>query len=236
MTTSKILAPLALLVGWAAPSVVLAGYDAAADFSATTNPNGVWSYGQEPTLGGTFSLLTTKGNVSGIDYWNAGGGGLTPPEVFHNGTSQAISYSTITIQPGQLAFHPGPQDQFTTIRFTSPVAGSFSLASSFTGIDVAGTTTDVHVLLNGTSLFGGLVNGYGNTATFDSTITLNVGDILDFEVGYGTNNNYTSDSTGISAVLTPSIVPEPASITLLAVGLAGACHAARRRKQADAIG
>ena len=37
------------------------------------------------------------------------GGRLIPPVVFYNGTSQAISFESVTIQAGQLAFHPGPR-------------------------------------------------------------------------------------------------------------------------------
>lgn len=36
-------------------------YDAAADFSPTSNPNGVWSYGWSATLGGAFQLYTQSG-------------------------------------------------------------------------------------------------------------------------------------------------------------------------------
>jgi hypothetical protein len=38
-------------------------FNAAADFSATKNPNGVWSYGWSPTLGGTFVLDADHQNI-----------------------------------------------------------------------------------------------------------------------------------------------------------------------------
>ncbi len=231
--TSRLLGAVLLLV-LTTPSLVVAGYDAAADFSATSNPTGVWSYGEEATLGGSLSLYTANASGAGIDYWNGSGGvGLnSPPFVLHNGTNQAISIGSIIVQAGQLAFHPGQQDQYSIIRFTSPVAGTFSLVSSFTGIDIGGTTTDVHVLLDGSSLFGGSVNGYGGTTAFNSSITLHVGDIIDFAVGYGSNGTYNNDSTALSAVLTPTTVPEPASIFLLFVGLSAVCYRATHGKSA----
>ena len=127
------------------------------------------------------------------------------------------NYTSFSIQPGQLAFHPGPQDQYSVIRFTNPIAGTYELASTFTGIDHDGpTTTDVHVLLNGVSLFSDLVNEYGVPHIFSTTLAINAGDRLDFEVGYGTNQNYYYDSTGIAAQMV--MVPEPATITLLLGG------------------
>jgi hypothetical protein len=71
------------------------------------------------------------------------------------------------------------------IRFTAPDAGTFVLATSFTGIDFAGpTTTDVHVLLNGSSIFDGNVDGFGpgSGPSFTTTLTLHAGDTVDFAV------------------------------------------------------
>jgi len=36
-----------------------ANYDPAADFSLSSNPNGLWSYGYSITLGGAFTLHQT---------------------------------------------------------------------------------------------------------------------------------------------------------------------------------
>jgi hypothetical protein len=197
-------------------------YDAAADFSATSNPNGVWSYGYSTTLGGTFNLYTTHGDFpnlngtpTGLDSWDKDNG-FQPPAVLHNGTNAPIIInSTALYNPGQLGFHPGPNGENSVIRFTAPATTTYSLASSFTGIDEEGTTTDVHVFVNGVSIYSNLINGYGAVDTFSTSLSLNAGAHVDFIVGYGSNGNYNFDSTGLTATLVT--VPEPTSFVLAAI-------------------
>jgi hypothetical protein len=218
-------------------------YNDAADFSATTNPNDVWSYGYlaagSSPVSSTFTAYGDKGTVGGsIEYWNISGGGLNPPEIFYNSSNNVVQYSTITMQPHQAAFHPGPSDQYSDYRFIAPQSGTYTLSVTFIGIDDGGTTTDVHVLENGTSLFIGNINGYGNTATFSTTLTLANAALIDFAVGYGSNHNYFDDSTGINATLTltGASVPEPGSIILLGegslslLGCVGGYGSRRRRR------
>ncbi len=229
-TLLKLVLPLSLVIS---PGTVGAStvYNNAADFSATNNPTGVWSYGYLSATSSpdpaTFTLYTANGTVTGgggsIDYWNVSGGGLNPPEIFYNPNNNVVTYSTITMQPYQAAFHPGPNDQYSDYRFAAPQAGSYSLSVSFTGIDVHGTTTDVHVLSGATSLYSSFINGYGETESFSTTLTLAAGALVDFAVGYGQNGDYYDDSTGIDATLTlnGASVPEPASPLLLATGSLG---------------
>ena len=106
------------------------------------------------------------------------------------------------LQPGQGGFHPGPNGEYSDYRFTVPVAGSYSLAAIFTGIDFAGgTTTVVYVLVNGQSLFKGNINGYLDQASYSATLNLNAGEIVDFAVVYGPDHTYFYDSTGLDATL-----------------------------------
>ena len=215
-------------------------YDAAGDFSASANPNGVWSYGYENTLGGTLNLYTAQftptANIAG---WNNNISADVPLVIKNFGTTADSSFADIVLQAGQLAFHPGPQDQFSVVRFTAAQDGLFSLTSGFVPVTTDGTTTDVHVLENGLSLFDGNVSGTYNapngTSYNNDALSLHAGDTLDFAVGYGADGNYGSDSTGISATLVAAPVPE-ASTTIslglmLALGL-GAVAVARRRKTA----
>ena len=63
----------------------------------------------------------------------------------------------ITWPAGHLAFHPGPANEFSVVRWTAPAAGDAEVAAAFTGL-AERATTDVHVLHNGRPLFDGVLN------------------------------------------------------------------------------
>jgi hypothetical protein len=100
------------------------------------------------------------------------------------------------------------------VRWTAPSVGEYGLQGQFSGIDTAGTTTDVYIIRNyGTPsqsiYFSGVVNGYssspsGNAPFFLDFVARNVGDTIDFIVGPGTNATTgqvspANDSTGLVA-------------------------------------
>ena len=143
-----------------AATITLGGIesDVALDFSPTNNPNGVWQYGWSDTLSSPFVLSTHPAVRDGIDTWR---GDLAPdgnPGEYHNGTTSVIVLGdTSPMEPGQFALHPGPGGEYAIVRYVAPQAGEAFIASAFAGLDLFGTTTDVHVLLNGTSIFDGVV-------------------------------------------------------------------------------
>jgi hypothetical protein len=209
-----------LSAGYAAQATT---FDVAADFSATNNPNGVWSYGWSSTLTSAFNLYPNNGKVDeiiNIDIWADFGhfsSYYPTPQVAHNGTGSINNdHWTITWQAGQFSLHPGDGGEYSHARWTAPDAGTIDIASMFTGIDhYFGTTTDVHVLHNGISLFDGLVNGFGNTSSFSTTVTVGKGDIIDFAVGYGINQSHTCDTTALSATI--SFIPEPSGMVWVSI-------------------
>ena len=90
------------------------------------------------------------------------------------------------------------------LRLTAPtrVSGQFYALDD----NATGTTTDVWLLQNNerTGSFSGKVDYYGGvkSASFTSTVSqLKKGNTLDFQVGYGANENYEYDSTGLVAII-----------------------------------
>lgn len=202
-------------------------YDPTADFSLAGNPNGPWSYGYSLTLGGPLIPHASSGSGGGLDYWN------TPisiglPWVARNTTAAPINWAGTTVfAPGALSLHPGPSGEVAILRFTVPAAGQYLITGSFFGQDYIGTTTtDVHLLLNGTSIFDDTVSDFSVNHAFNTTVTLAAGAQLDFAVGFGSNGNYLYDSTGLSGLIT--LVPEPSTLALVGLAAAMLCRFRKR--------
>jgi hypothetical protein len=182
-------------------------YDVAADFSTNSNPNGVWSYGYATNLGGSLILYTdtSYSTESVIGWWH--NIAYQTPAIFYNRTDHATTAGdgTPNLGPHQAVFHPGPDNEYSTYRFTAPAAGNYLLQASFVGADIVGTTTDVHVLVNDSLILDGSVNGFGpgTGPSFSTNLVLQANDRVDFEVGDGTSGFF-YDSTGIQATLTSS--------------------------------
>ena len=193
----------------AAAIVAPATYNVASAFSAINNPNGVWNYGWSSTLGSTFNpgIAFVR---SGLKGW---AGGIAPdknPSVLHNGNTFPVSLANnLSIPAGALVMHPGPNDEKQIVRWTAPSSGTYTIKATFTRMHTGGT--DVHILLNGSSIFSGAVIAQSQLASFSSALAnVNTGDTIDFVVGFGGDRNYFSDSTRVQAVIT-SIVASPST-------------------------
>jgi hypothetical protein len=186
-------------------------YNNAAQWSAINNPNGVWSYGylapsSSPAIpdASTFKLYTEQVQVpvtSGfIGDWRIPGS--AGPNAVYNPLAQIVSVGTIAWQPHQASFHPGPNGEYSSYRFTAPTAGDYSLSATFSSIDtVGGANKDIHVLVNGSELYDDTIPGsYGSTKTFSKAVSLAKGDRVDFVVGFGTGP-YFFDTTALDATL-----------------------------------
>jgi len=201
-------------------------YDAAADFSTGSNPNGVWSYGYESSS--TFTLFNTVGNTAGlIDYQKDAG--IDSLGVYKNIAGSTTNYGTVSLDAYELVQHPGNSAERSIVRFTAQTAGTYSVSVAYKGVDWVGpTSSDASLNVNGVSQFAGNVNGFGATSLigYTSTFVLAAGDTIDSSVGFGGNGNYYYDSTGVSFRV--ESVPEP--MTMAALGLGAATLLRRRRK------
>ncbi|NJM52197.1 MAG: hypothetical protein HC846_01675 [Blastocatellia bacterium] len=132
--------------------------------------------------------------------------------VAKNMTGAGLVYQGVINQPADmLNLHPGVNGEKATVRWVAPQVGYYRLEGRFQGIDIAGTSSDVSINWNVSTIWSNNINGFGSTATFDLIVDVSAGTTLDFVVGYGSNNNYFNDSTGLAVNITQITVPPPPS-------------------------
>jgi len=142
---------------------------------------------------------TQAGSLAGIESWH--NTARVDPCVTRNGTDHVIKGLGITWQPGQLAFHPGRDGEYSVVRWTAPDEEKVEISAAFESI-AERATTDVHVLHNGQALFDGLINvkDGGPQTQFQISLTVKRGDTVDCAVGYG-NGNYGADTTALNVTI-----------------------------------
>jgi PEP-CTERM motif len=195
---------------WAMPS----------GFSTTANPNGPWSWGQSDAAGdlGSFELFTNRTMLleAPLPLWTMpGDNNQNNASAFINTLTTAYRY----VQPGEMDVSPGPDLHMAVVRWTSPISGPVTLVGSFGagdhGSGIEGNV-DVHVITtNGAGTVTGDLFDVLNTPStqpFNLTTTVAAGNTVDFVVGNAGNWYY--DSTPITVTITP----EPATLSLLALG------------------
>jgi hypothetical protein len=214
---------LGLMVGTA--WLASAQFDPSAQFSPTSNPNGVWTYGYESVpIGSPFNLLTLPLPVPSapgpfIDSWQSPAFGAVG--VFHNGTaasqSVTIGPETSLFNSGMLAMHAGPNDEYGMVQFSAPANGIYTIQGTFEGIDVAGTTSTIFLLHNNVVVAASNIIPFGPPVPLASgPFLLNVGDTLAYAVGGGPFNSMTAL---VNAQVAAVGVPEPSPYALLGLAL-----------------
>ena len=184
--------------------------DFAASFSGTSNPNGVWSYGQFVESTSTFTLFTGQNAASptcGLPYWS----GTGYPYVVANNSGSTVSCGTVTIPNDTLWMHPmNMAGTDSDVRFTAPASGTYEITGSFVSLDT--TTTLDSILVNGTPVFSTFICNPGNGETcaptntrapFSVVKTLSAGNTVDFIVNCcsGSDQTFLFDSTGLSGAI-----------------------------------
>lgn len=193
--------------------------DVASDFSPTSNPNGVWHYGWSRTLGSPFILSSSPAVRERLHTWRGNLAADGNPAAYHNGTRDVIVLGhSARYEPGQFGLHPGPNGEYGIVRYVAPITRDVFIKSVFAGQDFFGTTTDVHVLFNGDSVFDDFVEGAAGSSgvSFARLLSLRQGDTIDFAVGFGRNGSFSNDSTALAATVSP--IPEPSTLLFCSVG------------------
>jgi hypothetical protein len=201
-------------------------FDLSADFAFRDNPNKVWQYGYSATNSlapDEFRVDTQSERVDmqcdstgSIGFWhpseNHGPGPGYYPYVAYNTAKQSqVGCNGWAVRAGEVAMEASNSGQYSLVRFVAPVAGTYKVGAKFAGIHYGLSTTDVHVLRNGTHLFDGDIDGYGGdpafhevqganpTASYSGHIELKANNTVTFAVGYGKNKTNSGDTTGLFA-------------------------------------
>jgi hypothetical protein len=178
-------------------------FSAVGQFSAASNPNGAWSYGNTQTLGGPFNLFTTGGPCCAPDDrfgWYGSFGYPGYPLVFTN------SYLVIV---GLLDLRAGASGEFSVVRWTAPSKGRFDVLGSFVAIQdcLNGTPyANVQVLRNGSSVFHADLICQYQAPVFHFAGKFEAGDTVDFAVGLGADG-FHGEAVGLQANITPITEP-----------------------------
>ena len=193
-------------------------FDLSADFSVAKNPNAVWEYGFSATNSlapDQFQLDQKSVMVGPIGFWhptqgNAPGEGYYPYIAYNSTNDTQVGSKGWAIDAGQIAMEGSITGQYSLVRFTAPRGGSYSVVAKFVGIHFGLSTTDVHVLKNGVSVFDADIDGYGGNPAFHAVqgsnpraeysgqMLLHASDKVTFAVGYGKNKTNYGDTTGLS--------------------------------------
>jgi Immunoglobulin domain len=202
----------ALATGWTAASAQ--NFDLSRDFTTSSNPHGVWSYGWETILGTGFTLVTQPGQGAGdngvpYEYW--GFATSVAPLFFHfplTNTGIAISDGGQGVYPpGTVVFYTGYEGTAQTyglIRFTAPSNGIYRLEIGVRDYLVGPSAgdTEFHVLSNNVPLLRQFLPVPGASG-YTNTLTLAAGTTFDFAVGRGADNVQWGSGLNIRAVVTP---------------------------------
>ena len=204
-------------------------FNAVADFSLASNPNGPWSYLSDD---GSGPQLLTEAVINfatdGADAWFNGLAGPNAVATIRNVTDNPISIPVSTVQPVPLpAFTVLPPNllgmdpesaKSDITRWTAPSAGTWSISGLFQSIVTTDLSHTVEILENSSTvlLAPTVVSPLNQTVDFGASVSLAKGDTIDFIVdGMPVFADF---STGLSATIELTSVPEPSTMILAIVG------------------
>lgn len=178
--------------------VVQTEYNARDEFSLTQGgTSGVWNYGYSTSdTDNTFNLYANNDTVVNCGsamfqrWFDPSSGDLTP-QIARN----TAAVPCISIPPEALFLHPGPTGRRSVLRWTAPAAGTY-LLNGVLGKQNPSATSDLKILKNVTepALFSANFIDGASQHPFNFTVTVAMGDTIDFSVGWG-NGSYSGDAT-----------------------------------------
>jgi probable HAF family extracellular repeat protein len=162
----------------------LTTWDATENFSATRNPNGAWSAGWTPSLGGGLTLFPTTTSLADgvLTAWIDQSINLYNTPILGRNRSSTVFQG---IAPGQLSLHPGCHaGEVAVLRWTASSAGSYGVTGQFFAGDIGDMSAYVLENSNATTpLFSALSTD--DNPTFHLNVQLAAGDYIDFAVANG---------------------------------------------------
>jgi hypothetical protein len=221
LTLRLLLVVLAIAVGGRAEA---ATWDAGRDFAMNEQPDGTqelanpnpvapsWSYGYRATVEGSgltlFAPADHTNDIFGTNNFDGWQHMDDPPLVGVNaGSGPASFFFGLPFNPGEMVLSPGQDLSVPVVRWTAPAAGTYKISVDWRDIHtIVFDGGSGHVVVNGSSIYNATWTGTPNAAADASTtqtVSLNVGDTVDFVVGG--QADYRGDMVAMHAV----IVPEP---------------------------
>lgn len=244
MKKKSLIAILSLAAGLHAGGAWIAGADMALNekpdepdmfHDDTLDPNSLvpqWSYGYRFDLASTnLTLFSPSDHTDGTSYPDLEG-------FVGNGVSVLVNVGNAPIvinngfgplgdlNPGEMHLHPSSANAYAVVRWTSPLGGDFDLSAYWYDVDpYGGNGASAHILVNGVLLFDQEFNNGGGTSTVQ-TVSLNVGDVVDFALG--SRGDFAFDATRFDASISAAI-PEPTHLGVVLGACALVLHVRRRR-------
>jgi subtilisin-like proprotein convertase family protein len=205
--------------GWINPTPNLASpaiYDATVSFATNINPNGAWRYAWSDGLLAPLKLFPRASQPAinnGLEVgWDDPVNSLLfAPSVAVN-TGGNYNDGNVTFLAGVMLLNPGGINgtAYAHAIWTAPQKGQYTLNSRFFAQQNL-INVDVHVLVNGISIFDSTITQNPASVPFITTLRLFGGDTVDFAVG--PNGNFTPHpgNTGLEAALelAPPNTPAP---------------------------
>lgn len=193
--------------------------DRTAEAQAVNQSVPQWSYGYRTTAGGTdLTLFTPEQHIndgSGLQGWIAPGqitlavNTKNSPIIFNTGSGP---YKPLLSD--QIYMSPGPNNEYIVARWTAPAAGDYRITARWVDLDNhGGNGATAYLFKNGQAAitctngadcafakkFESTRSRLGRARLRATTLSLNVGDVVDFVLGSDGNNGF--DATAFNAAV-----------------------------------